>query len=365
MEKAKVFVIMPFSDEFFESYEMMKAHFEEKFEFSHAGDEDNQQNILADIIRPIYSADLVLADLTGLNANVMYELGIAHSLNKKTIVITRDDMSTLPFDLKQYRAKGYSTHFKQFYELLSYLDKNLLGAVDGSVVFNNPVSDFLDKNKIDTQNLFARETIAVNIPDNEKGFIDFLADIEEETEKMNGHILGMNTEINIMGAGVNSCTQEIDRVKGSGGSGSASFVRKQTKKVAGYISTFSKQLKGHNEALGSLWSGIEKNILGLLENDFASEERNRKALVEFLKALYGMQVSINKSNESVRGMKEASLNNIGLERSLNQSIRFLDEDLDTYLTITEQMVTSIDRVLAKSKFVVGDIDFSQAENTDA
>ena len=48
MEKAKVFVIMPFSDEFFESYEMMKAHFEEKFEFSHAGDEDNQQNILAD-----------------------------------------------------------------------------------------------------------------------------------------------------------------------------------------------------------------------------------------------------------------------------------------------------------------------------
>ena len=114
-----------------------------------------------------------------------------------------------------------------------------------------------------------------------------------------------------------------------------------------------------------MWSGIEKNILGLLENDFASEERNRKALVEFLKALYGMQVSINKSNESVRGMKEASLNNIGLERSLNQSIRFLDEDLDTYLTITEQMVTSIDRVLAKSKFVVGDIDFSQAENTDA
>ena len=78
---------MPFADEFFESYEMLKSRFYDEFDFSHAGDEDNQQNILADIIPPIYNADIVLADLTGLNPNVMYELGIAHSLNKKTIMI--------------------------------------------------------------------------------------------------------------------------------------------------------------------------------------------------------------------------------------------------------------------------------------
>lgn len=81
MERSKVFVIMPFSDDFFESYEMLKEHFQDDFEFSHAGDEDNQQNILADIISPIYAADVILADLTGLNPNVMYELGLAHSFN--------------------------------------------------------------------------------------------------------------------------------------------------------------------------------------------------------------------------------------------------------------------------------------------
>lgn len=32
MEKSKVFVIMPFSDDFFESYEMLKEHFQDDFE---------------------------------------------------------------------------------------------------------------------------------------------------------------------------------------------------------------------------------------------------------------------------------------------------------------------------------------------
>ena len=51
MEKKKVFVIMPFKDEFFEVYEMLKTEFAESFEFTNAGDEGNQQNILKDIIQ--------------------------------------------------------------------------------------------------------------------------------------------------------------------------------------------------------------------------------------------------------------------------------------------------------------------------
>ena len=65
MDKTKVFVIMPFTDDFFESYEMIKEHFNEDFEFSHAGNEDNQQNILADIIPPIYfTTSIVLFELS-------------------------------------------------------------------------------------------------------------------------------------------------------------------------------------------------------------------------------------------------------------------------------------------------------------
>lgn len=198
MEKSKVFVIMPFSDDFFESYEMLKEHFQDDFEFSHAGDEDNQQNILADIISPIYAADVILADLTGLNPNVMYELGLAHSFNKKTIIITRDDLGKLPFDLKQYRAKDYSTHFKKFFDLIEYLEKNLRGAVNGTVVFSNPVSDFLDKNRIQLKSLFVSDDYSLEIPEGEKGFLDFLADIEEDTSQMNDEITAISAGIRLL-----------------------------------------------------------------------------------------------------------------------------------------------------------------------
>lgn len=362
MSKAKVFVIMPFSDDFFESYELIKEHFEEEFEFSNAGDEDNQQNILADIITPIYNADIILADLTGLNPNVMYELGIAHSFNKKTIVITRDDISTLPFDLKSYRTKGYTTHFIQFHDLLSYLDKNFNGAVDGSVIFNNPVSDFLNKNQIDPQILFTRETINIEIPNDEKGFIDFMADIEEDIGQLNKNIQDLTIETNKMNVGIGSCSSEIERAQKQGGNGIASFIRKQSKKAANYISTYSKCLREYSESINSLWTKTEKNIIGLLENKYTAIEENKEPLIFFLKSLNAMQGSILVSNKGVIAMKEAYLNNLGIERSLNQSIHFLDSDLSTYLSITEQMSASIDRILSKSKFVVGDIDFTQEEH---
>ena len=51
MEKKKILMIMPFKDEFFEVFEMLKRQFSDEFEFFNAGEEGNQQNILKDVIQ--------------------------------------------------------------------------------------------------------------------------------------------------------------------------------------------------------------------------------------------------------------------------------------------------------------------------
>lgn len=365
MEKKKVFVIMLFKDEFFEVYEMLKMQFSERFEFNNAGEEGNQQNVLKDIIQPLYEADIVIADLTGLNANVMYELSLAHSFNKKTIIITQDDLSGLPFDLKQYRAKDYTTHFKKFDELIKYLETNLCGAIDGSVSYSNPVKDFLTLQGVENPSWFEHKDAVVLEDESDKGFLDFLTDIENNAEKLTDEINSMNTDMNEMNSGTTSCTAEIERVNKNGGNGTASFVRKQTKKVAGYVETFAKKLKIHNSTIDSLWDEIEKNTLGLLENKFASKEENKESLISYLKSLYGMKEAAIGSKASISGLIDSMNGVLGIERSMNQAVRFVKEDLTTYQNITDRMCGSIDKIFEKSRFVVGTIDFTEESHAAA
>lgn len=68
---------------------------------------DSASNILRDIIIDLDKAELIVADLTALNPNVMYELGIRHTLCKKTLLITQD-INELPFDLKGYYCIEYA-----------------------------------------------------------------------------------------------------------------------------------------------------------------------------------------------------------------------------------------------------------------
>jgi hypothetical protein len=85
----KVFVVMSFDSEYDALYKFMKDIFEERgHNIFRTSDLLNQQNILKDIVVSIYESDLILADLTGLNANVFYELGLAHALRKNVILLT-------------------------------------------------------------------------------------------------------------------------------------------------------------------------------------------------------------------------------------------------------------------------------------
>lgn len=55
------------------------------------------------MVKALIGSPIVIADLTSRNPNVYYELGIAHSFGKKTIIIC-DSVESLAFDTKDERA---------------------------------------------------------------------------------------------------------------------------------------------------------------------------------------------------------------------------------------------------------------------
>lgn len=65
-------------------------------------------NIVEDIYDLLSSCSLVIADVTGLNSNVMYEVGFAQAKGKQIIFITQDEHSKLPFDINHQRVLKYS-----------------------------------------------------------------------------------------------------------------------------------------------------------------------------------------------------------------------------------------------------------------
>jgi len=59
-----------------------------------------------DIWERINRARFLVAELTGQNSNVFYELGLAHALSKDVILIAQS-MKFVPFDLKTIRCIVY------------------------------------------------------------------------------------------------------------------------------------------------------------------------------------------------------------------------------------------------------------------
>jgi TIR domain len=104
------FVVMPFSvPELGIVYEdFVKPILEDKCRLRvERGDDELGSNvIMEDITKSIRRARIIVADLTGRNANVFYEVGIAHALNKPVLLMTQS-IDDVPFDLRHRRALVY------------------------------------------------------------------------------------------------------------------------------------------------------------------------------------------------------------------------------------------------------------------
>src|SRR5262249_19195250 len=76
----------------------------------------------------ISNCELIIADITGNNPNVLYELGYADGVGKPAIVISQEQETV--FDLKTRRQIRYSSHdIRSLAKVLDEELSELLGAV--------------------------------------------------------------------------------------------------------------------------------------------------------------------------------------------------------------------------------------------
>jgi hypothetical protein len=121
-----LFMLMPFSRELKPVFEdhVKKVAANLGLSAGRADDFFSKGSIMQDVWSAIYYAKVIVADCTKRNPNVFYEIGIAHTLGKDTILISQA-LKDIPFDLRHLRTIIYEFTPRGMADLESSLESTL------------------------------------------------------------------------------------------------------------------------------------------------------------------------------------------------------------------------------------------------
>lgn len=335
MSNQASFVLMPFSESLSEVYDfLIKSGLEEAgYEVKRADDIKSQSNILEDIVIGISTSDLIIADLTDSNPNVYYELGIAHALGKKVILITQD-INELPFDLRSYRVISYGTHFSKMQKAKEELIAIAKEAIMNKLPFGNPVKDFapnfLSLTPNNSQHKKHEET-------EELGILDFQQQIEDSFSELTKILENVGEKL------TNELTPEITTTtsKITSNNQTTGDKRALVQNLANHMENYGKFLIPNNERYKELLTNIETSLEYLFSSDMEYGEEVEEGILSFLNSLQTMEEGAFAGRQGFQGMLDVQKKIPKIEKSFNRSNKFMQVQI-------EQFIENIDLTISVS-----------------
>lgn len=355
-EKFKIFFIMPFDPSFNDLYSHMKEVIEnedELFEVFRADNLLHQQNILKDIILAIYESDLIIADLSDLNANVFYELGLAHALRKDVVLLTQQ-LDEIPFDLRSYRIIPYSTNFKKIQELESSLKRILNEIKAGQLSFGSPIIDWLPASELNKEGFVfpsSTEISSSNIEQEieEEGVWDYVTNLEESMANLFDIITEFAGATEQMGNAMSDQAKEIEAVTDTRSNGSASRIRKLVRKASSILNNFGLSVVEYNKSYEENWITFEENINNLFNSNIMKKEieENSTDFETFLNVLSKFKNDISPAKEGLELFQTTISSLRGMESSLNKAVILVEGELQEFIDLLDTSVATTDRLCLK------------------
>jgi len=107
LDKKNAFVLMPFKEPYNSYYDSIyKPALEDAgYKVSIVKDLYESRPVIDEIQKSILASDLILCEMSTRNANVFYELGLAHAIGKPAILVSQE--GDIPFDLQHIKTFLY------------------------------------------------------------------------------------------------------------------------------------------------------------------------------------------------------------------------------------------------------------------
>ncbi|MFT5660741.1 MAG: nucleoside 2-deoxyribosyltransferase [Sulfurimonas sp.] len=346
MDTKKAFILMPFSESLNDVYDFLikGALIDAGYQVERADDIKSQSNILEDIVKGIVESDLIVTDLTDSNANVYYELGIAHALQKKVILITQD-IEELPFDLKSYRVIGYSIHFTRMNEAKKELYQLAKQASDGTLPFGNPVKDYGE-----IQNISESTYSVVKASDDDSsdlGYLDHFVQFEDNFENLTKIVKIVGSKLKEeLTPEINKTTEILTTAQNL----TSKQKRNLIKELAGHVDTYANLLKPKNDEYRDLNQKLETNIEIILTINQKHNEESIENIEEFLTGFEALENAAQHSRDGLIGFLETMKNLPNLEKSFNRANKYMQQELQFFINNIDQTISmaSRARIIGKS-----------------
>lgn len=286
--------------------------------------------ITEQIFRRLRDADLVIADVTGGNANVMYELGFRHTFNKPTIQI--GEKERLPFDITVIRTLQFVTNETGLVEARDKLRDSIKAALAAG---STPVTAtrIWHEHRQGNVNPPATDTHEVVHAEDDvegPGFLDMLAEAEEALPLLNDVATELSAVFEQLGPLADSMVikmEEADR-RGQGAKGRLAMASELAAELEDPTSRIEQLAAEFTDQLERIDPGIS-HLIGVLEEEpslLTSEEGAR----EF--------------NDSIRELADAASEGLGQISLLADAVKQMGQISNRLRPVTRRMFTALRRI---------------------
>lgn len=154
-------------------------------------------SIHRDMFAHIACDDVAIVDLTNLNANVFYELGVRHALKKRVTVLIQAMGTDIPFNIHGLRIIQYPGPGADFSETRALITRFILNGLNNHET-DSPVSEVLEAIKLEDKSKAINEiktySYALNV-NKEKKIAVITGDIIAHPEKIDIWVNSENTNM--------------------------------------------------------------------------------------------------------------------------------------------------------------------------
>lgn len=358
--KPKAFILMPFATEFDEIFTFLihQGVQDAGFDVTRADNLLSQNNILKDILNSIVNSDLIIADLTGSNANVYYELGIAHAFKKPVILLTQD-ITDLPFDLRSYRVIPYGTHFAKMGQAKNELTELAKEFLTGKVPFGSPVSDFVDFASLVQVSSRSSEK-SFDDAESDPGFLDYMVMFEEVMESLGQVVTAVGEQLNLTTPKIVEFTEKVN----SNPNLSNKQKRDAVQVLAGHIENYGNFIKPRNIEYRNQLRELEQSLEFILSGKIPHEDN--ETLQGFIDTLESVEASAYEGKGSFQGLAEMLDAFPNMEKNLDKAYKFMSRELRAFISNTDQMISILSRakIAGKSLLLRNEQKFNSPSNKE-